>query len=370
MYKQLPPPKWNEKQGRWVLSVMIDRQRKQFTSQKPKAAGKREVIDRALTWLESLDGDKSQVCFSEAWELFITDYIKRKGENEQLIQLRSIGALYALPALSNIQCGKITVELLQAVINDARPHRKDKTKLSKKYLGNIKGVLTSFCRWATPRGYLKTDPSPLLYVPRSAETIGRTILQISDIEKLFSHRLGFWYERALLLEVLTGLRPGEVIGLKISDINNGVLHVRRSINARKQITQGKNKNATRCINLPQQANALVLEQIDMIKQLVANSDGWLFPNKLGGQPTQTQLRRTWARMVKAHGLPESSTPYSLRHTFYTHTEAYLPDRIIKTVFGHSSATDSHKLYGDHLIDGELTEARNRLEVTPLYNAAK
>ena len=80
MYKQLPPPKWNG--SKWVLSVMVDRQRKQFTSKTPKTAGKREVIDRALAWLDSLDGDKSTVFVSEAWHLFLDDYVKRKGENE------------------------------------------------------------------------------------------------------------------------------------------------------------------------------------------------------------------------------------------------------------------------------------------------
>lgn len=367
MYKQLPPPKWNG--SKWVLSVMVDRQRKQFTSKTPKTAGKREVIDRALAWLDSLDGDKSAVFVSEAWRLFLEDYVNRKGENEQVIQLRSLGSLYVLPALGDVRCGKVTIEMLQAVINDARPHRKDKKVLSKKYLSNIKGTITTFCRWGTPRGYFKTDMSPMLYVPKSAETIGRTILQIGDIEKLFKNKCGYWYERALLLELLTGLRPGEVLGLKIEDYENGIIHVRRSISARKNVTPGKNKNATRCINLPPQAKALVIEQIQVIRQQVAyNNEGWLFPNKLGGQPTQTQLRRTWARMVKAHDLPSSSTPYSLRHTFYSHTEAYLPDRLIKTVFGHSSSTDSHKLYGEHIVDGELQEARDRLAVTPLYKS--
>ena len=85
--------------------------------------------------------------------------------------------------------------------------------------------------------------------------------------------------------------------------------------------------------------------------------------------TQEGLRRGWQRLCRAHGFPADTTPYSLRHTFYTHTEAFLPDRMIKMVFGHSEKTDSHALYGNHAIDGELKEAAKKLEITPIYQAA-
>lgn len=370
MYKQLPAPKWDSKRKKWTLSVMIDRKRKQFTSTTPKTAGKREVIDRALEWLGDQDNNSAKR-FGDVWISFLNDYVQKRGENEQVIQLRSIGRVFLLPELAECQCGKITIDRWQAVINEARPQRRNKAKLSKKYLNNIKGAIVMFCRWALPRGYISMDPSAQLYVPASAETIGRTILQIEDIERLFSYRVGLWYERALLLEVLTGLRPGEILGLQIDDYHDGLLYIKRAINARGKVTPGKNKNATRCIKLPPQADALVVEQIETIRQLIAyNSEKWLFCNKLGGQPSQAQLRRCWNRLIKAHDLPESSTPYSLRHTFYSHTEAYLPERLIKTVFGHSGKTDSHKLYGDHVVDGEVQEASKRLEVTPLYEAAK
>ena len=364
MYKQLPQPKWNGQ--KWVLSVMVDHKRKQFTSIRPKTAGKREVIDRALEWLDELDGDKSRVFFSEAWDIFLNDYYKRKGKNEQSRQIVTLGGLYLLPSLADVRCGKITIEMLQAIINEARP-KKRKGQLSKKYLSNIKGVIVQFCRWAAPRGYLKTDPSNQLYIPQSAQTVGRTILQLSDIERLFSKPVGLWYERALMLEVLTGLRPGEVLGLKRADYKNGVLTIRRSLNDRGEVTQGKNKNAQRVINCPDEVRDLISQQMTATKSLGSE---WLFCNQIGDKACQQVYRRTWKKLCKIHRLPESSTPYSLRHMFYSHTEAYIPDRLIKMVFGHSSSTDSHKLYGDHLIDGELAEARDRLAVTPLYKAVK
>lgn len=370
MYKRLPVPKWDEKHGKWVLTVQKDGVRKQFVSRR-KTTGKKEVTERAAEWYAKQGTDnKGALKFAEVWALFLADYVNRNGENEQVVQLRSLGRVFILPALGCRPIGKLSIEDFQAVINEAKPQRK-RGQLSRKYLNNLKGGLVTFNKWALARDYMEKSLAGQLYVPASAKAVGRQILQIEDIERLFSDRVGLWYERALLLEVLTGLRPGELLGLQLDDYKDGCLYIHRAINARGKVTKGKNKNATRFIKLPPEAEALVIEQIQKIKQLVAYSkEKWLFCSKIGGTPSQVQLRRCWARLVAAHDLPEATTPYSLRHTFFTHTEAHLPDRLIKSVFGHSTKTDSHKLYGDHVLDGEVLEASRRLAVTPLYEATK
>lgn len=366
MYKRLPVPKWDAKHCRWVLSVMIDGQRKQFTSNK-KTTGKKEVTERAAAWVQSQDKDgKTRRRLSDVWALFLDDYKNKKGDNEQLIQLRSLGRVFILPALGSRPIGSLYLEDYQSVINDAKPQRRGRP-LSRKYLNNLKGALVTFNRWAVARHYTAEAITGQLYVPASAELVGRSVLQLSDIKRLFSSRLGLTYERGLLLEVLTGLRPGEVLGLHREDYRDGCLYIRRAINARGKITDGKNKNALRVLDLPQEVRELVAEQLRDTEPL---GSVYMFPNSVGGTPSQTQFRRCWARMVKAHGLPLDVTPYGLRHTFFTHTEAHLPDRVIKSVFGHSAKTDSHKLYGEHAIDGEAREAARRLAVTPLYEAAK
>lgn len=366
MYKRLPSARWDEKNKRWVLSVMISGRRKQFTSGK-KTGGKKEVTEKAAAWLDSQDTEeKTNKRLSEVWALYLSDYVARKGENEQVIKLRSLGRVFILPALGDRRVGSLTIEDWQRVINDAKPS-KNKRTLSKKYLNNLKGAIVNFCRWAVPRDYMTKDPAPHLYVPNNAHEVGRVILQVDDVAKLFAFRTGLWYERALLLELLTGLRPGEVLGLKRTDYKDGVLSISRAINSRGIVTGGKNKNAARVLVLPEEVRALVVEQLEATKPL---RSVWLFPNTIGAQPSQVQYRRCWARIAAAHGLPSAVTPYSLRHTFFTHTEAHLPDRMIKAVFGHSAATDSHKLYGEHEIDGEAVEAARRLSVTPLYEAAK
>jgi len=361
--KQLPRPKWNVTLKRWVLSVMIDGQRKQFTSQ-DKRNGKREVIERAEKWI--VCRTRSDLKFGDVFELYVQDYIKKNGRNEQLEQIRSISRLFVLPRLSSVPLDKIRVSDLQAVINDARPHREGVEKLSRKYLSNIRGVIVSFCRWCLINDYMDKNPSEALYIPSGAPKVGKEILQLSDIEKLFRNPQNLWYERAIFLQILTGLRPGEILGLKRSDYKDGVLYICRSINARGRVTDGKNKNANRIIELPDEARRLILDQLRATQNLKSE---WLFCNRIGGKPNQDNVRETLKVLIRRHNLP-NITLYGLRHTFYSHVESYLPDRLIKGIFGHSEATDGHELYGKHRISNELHEAAERLSVTPLYKAAQ
>lgn len=376
-HRDIPQPKWDPKNRKWVLSIMIDGKRKQFVSRTPKMPGKRECRERCQEWIENGANGNGNKKLSVAYEQFIQDYHKRYGDNEQIRQLKSLGKLYIIPKLGNKRCENITIDDWQSVLSEAKPIpklRKDGTEyyhrdaLSKKYLSNIRGCIISFCKWGLPRGYVNFIPSDQIYIPIGAPTIGKNILQLSDIEKIFQHPIGLWYERAIMLEILTGLRPGEVLGLQRDDYDRstGAITINRSINSRGKVTPGKNKNARRAIVLTDDVKKILDEQLDDTEYLDSE---WIFCNRIGLAPSQDSLRDTLKILVKEHELPDGITPYSLRHTFYSHTEAYLPDRIIKGIFGHSDKTDGHSIYGNHEVAGEAQEAAKRLSVTPLYKAA-
>lgn len=378
MYKNIPSPKWNKKEGRWVLQIMHKGNRKVFTCRTPKTAGRHVCIEKAAAWLASFETDNYNVKFSDAWERFITDYEKRHGAIEQLRKYKTLGRLYLLPALGPLPVGSVTIENYQNVINTAKPQpRRGKNgemyyltdHLSKKYLKSIKDTIQAFNSWARPRKYTDLELGQELYVPSDAPTRGREILQLDDIQKIFKNPTGLWYERALWFEILTGCRPGEVLGLQVSDYDKttGIITICRSINWRGEITPGKNKNARRQLALPPVLRDLVNEQIKTVCQKLKTN--WLFCNPIGAPGRQEMLGDCWRRICSKLNINPKTTPYSLRHTFYSHTEAYMPERLIKMVFGHSEKTDGHSIYGDHVINGELQEAADRLAVTPIYKIA-
>lgn len=372
----LPQPKWDEKNKRWILRIQIQNKRKAFTSSLPRTEGKKEVRAKAERWLNQFDNNGS-VTFEEAFSRFLDDYKLRYGESEQYRQNWQLGTSHLIPKIGKVRCGDLRIEDYQSCINEAKPvlrHTKKgkpyylTDKLSKKSLKNIKGVISSFHRWAVARKYTDLNIDGALYVPIDAPEGKKNILQLPEIERIFAEPTGHHYERAIWFEILTGVRPGELLGLKIEDYDavTGIIHIRRSISYQNKITPGKNKNARRDILLPDVVRQIVEDQIQVSRSLRSE---WLFCQPSGQHGIQTALISACDAICKAHGIETRITPYSLRHTFYTHTEAYIPDRMIKMVFGHSEKTDGHTLYGDHLIDGELKEVARKLEVSPIYQAA-
>lgn len=372
----LPQPKWNSTLKRWELRIQVDKRRKQFTSTRPRTEGKNECREKAAKWLESLDSN-GNVTFEVAFQRFLDDYKLRYGESEQYRQNWQLGTSHLIPKLGRIRCGDIRIEDYQSCINEAKPvlrHTKKgkpyylTDRLSKKTLKNIKGVISLFHKWARARKYTDLDITDALYVPIDAPVGHKDILQLDEIEKIFSEPTGHHYERAIMFEILTGVRPGELLGLKIEDYDpvTGIMHIRRSISYQNKITPGKNKNARRDIMLPDIVRQIVEEQIKVSRSLHSE---WIFCQPSGQHGIQTALLAACEAVCEAHGIKTRITPYSLRHTFYTHTEAYIPDRMIKMVFGHSERTDGHHIYGEHSIDGELKEVSEKLAITPIYQVA-
>lgn len=357
-------PKWNAERKQWTVSIMRNGKRKQFSCSTPKSVGKAEVRKKALEWLMTGDTNES-VTLSEAYGRFLNDYEVRNGQNSQLVRLKSIGKNHIISHLGRRKVGTITLEEWQDLITSARPIGDRKDPLTKKYLKNIRETVILFMNWATPRKYMTENFAKELFVPKNAPTKGKKILQLSDLTEWFSHPTGYHFERALMFEVLTGLRPSEVLGIRHEDFDpvTGILKIQRAINASGQITDGKNENARRKIALVGEVRRIFEEQQAISEGLRSE---WVFCSPFGMMPSQRGLVRCMSRIDEAFSFDPEITPYSLRHTFFTLVEGYLPSRTMKAIFGHSDATESHALYGQHEIDGEVHEASRQLTVTPLY----
>ena len=118
------------------------------------------------------------------------------------------------------------------------------------------------------------------------------------------------------IDLTTGLRRGELLGLKWSDIDleKGDLRVQRQIGRidGKIIEMPlKTKNAYR--TLPLSADAISVLKIQKCK--VGNSE-WVFPSPTGGPMSPDSVLHMLHRVLKRAGLPKVRF-HDLRHTFAT-----------------------------------------------------
>ena len=117
------------------------------------------------------------------------------------------------------------------------------------------------------------------------------------------------------LDLATGLRRGELLGLKWGDIDLklGIIHVHRQVarvNGEVREVPLKTKNAYRSI-------AISKEAVEMLKEMEKHKRSeYVFPSPTGGPISPDSVRHMLHRVLKRAGLPELRF-HDLRHTFAT-----------------------------------------------------
>ena len=120
------------------------------------------------------------------------------------------------------------------------------------------------------------------------------------------------------LDLATGLRRGELLGLKWADVDldRGMLKIQRAIsrqNGKVVEARLKTKNAYR--TLPLSADAISV--LKMQKCKVGNSE-WVFPSPTGGPMSPDSVLHMLQRVLKRAGLPRIRF-HDLRHPYVKHT---------------------------------------------------
>ncbi|MEM8962850.1 MAG: tyrosine-type recombinase/integrase [Acidobacteriota bacterium] len=219
--------------------------------------------------------------------------------------------------------------------------------------------LRQLSRWLIVEGHLDADPTaglkrPVRETPRERTLTGDEIQRVwrhwdTDIHGPSGIRISF---RALQLQLLTCLRPGEVSAASWEhyDPNRRVLAV----------PSGTAKNHRLHI-VP--IVDLAAELIDTIRTEVASradSDRWLFPPRqpVGKPLNRTALVKATRRTIKALDL-QHFTPHDLRRTVATELGRLgIAPHVTDAILNHAPTTTSRRVYNRY---DYLEEKRDALE---------
>lgn len=222
-------------------------------------------------------------------------------------------------------------------------------------------LINSSLRQAMYNGMLERNPAVSVQLPRRTAPNRRSALtkELQKIFTEFSKESRLYEFFAVLLR--TGLRNGELRGLKFSDIDleKNVLHVRRTIkyiDGRGYFEDTPKTNSSlRDIPLTPDIISLLDSQKDS-----SLPSGYVFKGKgcspLSRDFVQTELDRITAR-INEHGYNfEHITPHVFRHTFATRAiEAGMSPQVLKTILGHSSLAMTMDLYSHVMPETRASE---------------
>ena len=186
--------------------------------------------------------------------------------------------------------------------------------LSAKTVRNINQVISSAMDMAVRHKLILSNPTEGCELPK---------VEHREMKTLPAEQLGAFLREAkesgvyelYYLDLATGLRRGELLGLKWEDIDlqNGIIHVRRQVarvDGEVKELPLKTKNSYRNISISQDAVAMLTEME------AHRSSDYVFPSSTGGLISPDSVNNMLHRVLKRAGLP-SIRFHDLRHTFAT-----------------------------------------------------
>lgn len=352
--------RWIEDRGRWQINVQKNGRRKTFTSYTPGKKGKAEAERKAERWIEDpATAENARV------GTLLDEYSKYLTSTTSYSHSRQYNGYiehHIRPVIGMKRINALTEGDLQDVIDLAYT----KHKLADKTLKNLRACLTNFLKWCRKHGKTRLHPEDIT-IPRSAKKSEKTILPPEELRILFSSEKTTWrqketaefYIHAYRFAVLTGVRPGELRGIKDrSDVRGTKVTIRRSINMYDEFTDGKNENAHRSFRLSPRALAEVEAQRAMLKRYGIVSP-YLFPDRDGDFIKYHKFYDAWIRYCKANDITPISLYEMMRHT-YVSVNKEMPDALKKPTVGHSRDMDTEGTYG-HQIAGDQEKAAEYVE---------
>ena len=255
---------------------------------------------------------------------------------------------YIKPHLGHKQVSAITTADVQKMYNKlkesgrVRNHPTMGHQLSDSMVRSIHMMLHEAMEYAMREHMILKNPTEGTTIPRAAEkemqilneTQIRTFMEAIKQDEI-------WYD-FFYLELMTGLREGEICALKWSDFDaeSGKLAVCRTLHKDGTTGETKTYSGMRSIKLPESAAEMLRE-----RKKTAMSE-WIFPNPVKperavtGQAAYNRLKK----ILKKCDLPNIRF-HDLRHTFATQAVAGGVDpKSLSHLLGHTKASFSLDRY--------------------------
>ena len=247
------------------------------------------------------------------------------------------------PNIGNIPIEKLTTMDLQKfyrkLLTKGRIERieaKDQPKgLSAKTVRNINQVISSAMDLAVAQKIISANPTNACALPKIEHQEMQTI-PTEQLQAFLQEAKATGVYEMYYIELATGLRRGELLGLKWQDIDwkNGIIKVRRQVaRVDGQIKEAplKTKNSYRTVTISQQAIEVLKEQKKK------TNDTYVFPSPNGGPISPDSVNNMLKRVLERAGIPKIRF-HDLRHTFATIALQNGVDiKTVSSMLGHFSA---------------------------------
>lgn len=328
---------YRRKDGRWVCQYEVGGKRRYiYGTTRKEVAGKLAKAmadkDNGMTF----DAGKMTVeGYLDSWLDSIRDTLRRR----TWIRHEEVVRLHLKPSLGNTKLDRVSALQVQSLYRS-----KLDSGLSPRTVQIIHATLYKALKQAVKWSLLPRNVADSVNPPQVPR---REIKPLSEkqVKKLLENARGDKLQALYVLAIHTGMRSGELLGLKWSDVDleGGTVQVRRSVfNGR--IEAPKSAKGNRGIRLTETA----------IKALQGHerTSEWVFSTRVGTPMSVHNLHnRSWKPLLAKSSLPHTTRFHDLRHTCATLLLGRgVHPKIVSEMLGHSSTTITLDTYSHVLPD--------------------
>lgn len=348
-----------QRSGTWYAVHRDGASQKWESAGSSKRAAERLLSKRMNQINSGIYREYEKILFEEFSSRWLSDYAKVSVKASTYISYEYLIRFHLNPRFGKQYLNRISAADIQKFISE----KITKERLSPKTVVNILIPLKEMFKHAVAWGFIRRDPTIHVKRPR-LETEEMDFFNPEEIRLLLDNVNPDYYP-LFLTAIMTGMRRGELLALKWSDIdwNSNLILVKRSI-FRGVFINPKTKISIRRIFM----SPRLRQELELRRPVVRKSnDELVFPNEKGLplDPDNLVKREFYPALDRA-GLRRIRF-HDLRHTFASLLISQGENiKYIQTQLGHASAKTTLDRYG-HLMPNLENDAARRLDKTVFGN---
>ena len=315
--------------------------------------------------------EKKKITFDEWFSIWVEEYKTGRVKSGTINTYRKYYERAIKGRIGKIYISEIRGEHIQKMYNQM-----EKEGYAVTTIKVISAVMCGCFKQALKNGLIERNPIECATLPREKER--KTHMAMTRIQQALFMEIakGSYLYNLFSVMLRTGMRSGEIRGLRYSDIDKkkGVIHIRRTLKYQEgkgyYTDTPKIRTSRRDIPLTAETLKFLENQKNFwgFKVTPITNERFLFCNEDGEPLSRERIQSEIDRITKRINSQETIekfpriTSHVFRHTFATRAiEAGMQPQVLKTILGNSSLSMTMDLYS-HVLDETRTEEMEKIEI--------